>query len=253
MIKIEYKRIEFEEKEDVFIHPIGDLHIGHKNCDLEFIQNLLNEIPFNKNHRIILMGDLLDVGIKNSIGGSVYENDLTPQEQIDFIVNLLTPYKEQIDGYVMGNHEYRIYKDTGIDICKIICKQLGINYALYAGTVTYSMNHKAYNINYFHGRAGGSIENALKKCREMANKVDADIYLMGHVHKAAYTQREIKRIDSRNGKIVEGLQYFILTGHALSYDDSYAEQANLEISPKGYPIIELSDGRNKKVSIAINN
>ena len=34
------------------------------------------------------MGDILDCGIKNAVGGSVYENKLTMQEQIDFAVAL---------------------------------------------------------------------------------------------------------------------------------------------------------------------
>ena len=84
------------------------------------------------------MGDLLDCGLKDSIGGSVYENILTPQEQIEVIVNILKPIANRIDGYVQGNHEYRIYKNTGIDICKNVCSILNIPYLKYSGVVTYS-------------------------------------------------------------------------------------------------------------------
>lgn len=195
------------------------------------------------------MGDILDCGIKNAIGGSVYENKLTMQEQIDFAVTLLKQIADKVDGYVQGNHEYRIYKETGIDVSKIICDKLNIPYLGYSGVITYSLNKRAYNINMFHGKAGGGVENALRKCKEMANKVNADIYLMGHCHHKAYTTRCFKQIDSRNSAIVDTVQYFVLTGHALNYDDSYADQANLEISNKGFPIITLSNNGKKLITV----
>lgn len=201
-------------------------------------------------NRILLMGDILDCGIKSAIGGSVYENSMTMQEQIDFVVQILKPLANRIDGYVQGNHEYRIYKETGIDVSKVICDRLNIPYLNYSGVVTYSLNKRAYNINMFHGKSGGGVENALRKCKEMANKVNADIYLMGHCHHKAYTTRCFKQIDSRNEKIVDTVQYFVLTGHALDYDESYADQANLEISEKGFPIITLSNNGKKQVKIS---
>ena len=50
-------------------------------------------------------------------------------------------------------------------------------------------------------------------------KVCADIYCMGHCHHKAYTTRLLKTVDSRNGKIVNTKQYFVLTGQMLDYDD----------------------------------
>lgn len=251
MIQINYNKITLDVTDDVYIHPIGDLHVGHKNCDMDFIKSTLESIPKEPNHRIILMGDLMDTGIKNSIGASVYENTLTPQEQLDVLIELLAPFSKQIDGYVMGNHEYRIFKDTGIDVCKIVCDAIGIEYSLYSGLITYSLKHRAYNINYFHGRAGGGVENALKKCKEMSNKVIADVFLMGHCHQCAFTNRRIRVIDSRNEKVVSTLQHFVLTGHALKYDDSYAEQANLEISDNKFPILKLTNTKEKNITVYI--
>ena len=145
-------------------------------------------------------------------------------------------------------------KDNAFDMfVKHVCSILNIPYLKYSGVVTYSFakesKKKAYNINMFHGKAGGGVENALRKCKEMANKVNSDIYLMGHCHHKAYTTRCFKQIDSRNGKIVDTLQYFILTGDALNYDDSYADQANLEISHKDFPIIKLSNNGRKSISV----
>lgn len=247
MVYINYKKINLNVS-DLIVHPLGDLHVGHKNCDIDFIKFTLNNIPKEDNHRIILMGDLLDAGVKNAIGGSVYEQDMNIQEQIDTVCNLLKDYSNQIDGLVIGNHEFRVFKETGIDVCSFVSDKLNVPYDKYSGLITYSFNKKAYNIYYTHGSCGGGIENNLKKCKELSNKVVCDAYLMGHVHKNAYTKREVVTVDSRNEKINKTLQHFILTGHSLNYDNSYAEQANLEISPVGFPIVGLS-GKNKSITV----
>jgi hypothetical protein len=220
---------------------------------MDFIINKLKSIPQTPNHRILLMGDLIDCGTKSSIGASGYEQTLNPNQQLNTIVELFYPLREQIDGVLQGNHEYRIMKESGIDIAEQFCNQLHIPYLLYSGVVTYSLGRKsherAYNINMIHGNAGGNVGNALMKCKAMSNKVTADVYLMGHTHNMVHTSRVMKYVDSRNEKLTEGKQYFVLTGHALDYDDSYADKANLEISPMGFPIIKLAGSGKKEVTV----
>ena len=67
MIKINYNKVILKTQDDVFIYPIGDLHIGHINCDLNFIQSYLNTIKQTdeESNRVLLMGDLLDCGLKD--------------------------------------------------------------------------------------------------------------------------------------------------------------------------------------------
>ena len=227
------------------LHPIGDAHIGHQNCDMKGLKNVLENIELTDRNRILLMGDLVDCGIKTAIGASTYEQTMSPNDQLNTIVELFKPFAKRgmIDGCVMGNHEYRIFKESGIDILEQFCNQLYIPYFLYSGVITYSLTNgghtKAYNVNMFHGKSGGSVENALRACKAMSNKVMADIYLMGHCHHKAHTTRIMKYVDSRNQKIVDHLQYFVLTGQMLKYDDSYADQANLEIAESGFPIVTL--------------
>lgn len=228
-----------EDYDEVYLYPIGDTHIGHNQCDIEFLKAHLSSIPNLPNHRIILMGDLVDANIKSAIGGSVYEGNLIPNSQLFSVVNLFKPYQEQIDGILKGNHEDRIFKECGIDICEIIAAMLEVPYLKHSGVITYSFNKRAYNINAFHGKVGGTIENALRAVKAMSNKVFADIYLMGHCHNSAYTKREYVTIDSRNEKLVKLIQYFVLTGACLNYEESYADKMNLEISAKGFPVIKL--------------
>lgn len=253
MSKIRYNKVRFNDGEDLFIHPIGDMHIGHINCNMDFLTKQLENIPLSSNHRILLMGDLVDCGTKSSVGASGYEQKLNPNEQLNTIVKMFCPFREQIDGVVQGNHEYRIMKESGIDIMEQFCNQLDIPYLLYSGVVTYSLGKKhyerAYNINMIHGNAGGNIGNVMMRCKGMSNKITADVYLMGHAHYNMHSSRVMKYVDSRNEKLIERKQYFVLTGHTLDYDDSYADKANLEISPMGFPTIILSANGKKEVTI----
>ena len=253
MRTINYNRVRINTEDDLVIRPIGDLHIGHQNCDEEFIKETLEELNNFSDHRILLMGDLIDCGTKGSVGGSAYEQTLSPNDQLNYLVDMFEPFKDRIDGCVMGNHEYRIYRECGVDITEQFCKQLSIPYFLYSGVVTYSIGingrERAYNINMIHGKCGGGVENALRSCKAMSNKATADVYLMGHCHHNAHTTRTMKYVDSRNGKLVDGAQHFVLTGHALNYDDSYADQANLEISVKGFPVIIMSGTGKKEIEV----
>ena len=228
-----YKKVTIDTDKDLIIHPIGDLHIGSKSCSEEFIIKTLEQIPKEKEHRIILMGDLLDVGIKNSIGASVYEQSNFLDDSIDYLYNLLKPFAEQIDAIITGNHEERI----------------DVEYCRYSGIITYSLPHKAYNIYFTHGNAGGGIENALRRCKNMSNKVVVDIYLMGHCHQNAHTKRIMNYVDSRNQVVTSMEQFFVLTGHSLKYNESYAEMLGLEISPMGFPEIMLKTKGYKEIQV----
>lgn len=238
MENIRYNKVVVDAP-NIVVHPFGDVHLGHEMCDLEYFTQRLEAVPKKENHRILLMGDLLDVGIKTSIGGSVYDNSMRVDSATSYLIKLLKPWANQIDGAVTGNHEWRLYKDCGIDITEMICDSLNIPYLKHSGLVTYSLNKRAYNVNLFHGKGGGGIENALRNVKAMSGKVLADIYLMGHVHGVAKTKRQYKTPDSRNAKVVESTQHFVLTGHCLNYDDSYADQMNLEINSKGFPYFVL--------------
>ena len=83
----------------------------------------------------------------------------------------------------------------------------------------------------------------------MSQKVTADAYLMGHCHHKAHTTRIMKYVDSRNGKIIDARQSFVLTGQLLKYDDSYADQANLEIAEMGFPVLELATTGKKNIRV----
>jgi hypothetical protein len=83
------------------VHPIGDLHIGHTNCEFSVIEKHLKQL--NYNNRGLLMGDLIECATKDSIGKGVFDTTMTPRKQRDTVIQMLEPYAEFIDGAVVGN------------------------------------------------------------------------------------------------------------------------------------------------------
>ena len=248
-----YTRSKYRGDADkLYLHFIGDLHAGHNSYNEKVVKQRINEIVrYNAEgypNRVLLMGDLLESATKTSVGAGLFETDKTPNEQMEYIVELLRPIKNYIDGCIMGNHEYRIYKDTSIDVMKLIARELDIPYMMYTGVINYAWNKQAYTVNIWHGAGGGAtVGNALNKCVKMANKVECDIYAMGHVHKLGHHSKVVKHVDTRNNKLVDRHQMFVLTGSALDYDESYPDMKNLDPSRLGFPILKLS-GKQKKVT-----
>jgi len=228
--------------EHITIYPIGDLQVGSPQYKEAVLKKQLAEIDKSPdNARIILMGDMIDNNTKLSVGAGVFEQPLTPEQQIYRVVELLRPYTHLIDGVVTGNHEQRTYLTHGFDPTLLLCKLLDIEgkYLRYQGVIKYAWNNRAYNVAVWHG-AGGGGGSSLNKLIKQRNTVMADVYLMGHTHKLEATKLDYFVPDARSLKMQKVTQAFIVTGSTLDYEDSYAEEKGLSPSAMGFPKIHLS-------------
>lgn len=231
--------------ETLLVKPMGDWHLGHTNCRIDIIQAHLSQLSHNT--RGLLMGDLAECATKESIGKGLFDTTCTPKKQRDTIIQLLEPYKDYIDGVVCGNHEFRIEKDTSLDITEDICKALGLPYLGFQGFVKYAWNKRAYVFNIWHGAGRGSTtQAAIDMCEKMAHRQFADVYCIGHFHKLVKSDKIFRFVDLRNNKLINAQQEFIVCGSALDYEDGYAEQAGLTSRKLGFPMIELSGKKDEK-------
>lgn len=229
--------------DELTIFPIGDLHIGSPFFEKKILEKQLKKIEETKNARIILMGDLAEVATKTSVGAGVYEQDQNGQQQMMLAKSILYPYREIIDCIVGGNHEERIRKDSGFDLSLYFAQLMGLEdkYANYQGIVKYTIQARSFDVSVWHGAGGGSTAGgAMNRLVKQANTVLADVYLMGHVHQRQAYSKQIYVPDSRTEKIDLLQQYFIVTGSALTYENSYAEMAGFPPSNTGFPKIHLS-------------
>ena len=102
----------------------ADAHIGAREADEGALRDFLSRIAQDPDSYLVLVGDLVNNGIKDSLT-NVYHETMPPSAQIDKAVELLEPVKGKILGAVGGNHERRTTKAVDVDICHTILTLLG--------------------------------------------------------------------------------------------------------------------------------
>ena len=237
-------------KNELLLVPLGDIHYGSKDCDLEKFKQIIEWIKNKENARVILMGDLIDVGLKDSIGAGTFDNDIEPEQQINDIIEQLKPIQEKIWCMVGGNHEERIRQRTSLDINKIIASTLNIKYC---GTNCFIKAHIG-NVNYIlyaaHGSSGAATAaGKLNAAMKPGTYIEADAYLMGHVHELMHHTTDYFKISLKDKMIKKEKKHYIITGHFLKYG-GYAEQKGYAPGKSGVCKIILRSDK-KKINVSI--
>lgn len=102
------------------VWAIADVHIGAKECDIDGFTKFLKRIESDPDSYVVICGDLLNNGIKDSLT-NVYDEVLPPHAQIEKAVELLSPIKDRIFGVVGGNHELRSKREVDLDPLYSVC------------------------------------------------------------------------------------------------------------------------------------
>lgn len=242
---------------NIEIIPLADWHIGDKFCDIENIRKTLDYIKENDNVFCVLNGDLANNATKTSISDSYAEN-YSPDEQIDMLVSLLKPIKDKILAITSGNHEKRTYKKEGIDLTKVVARQLNlldsydnVSCVLFLSigkdlqhTTTKRQAQQNYVIYLTHGSGGGRKEGAKAiRLADMASIIDADIYIHSHTHLPMIIKEEYFRTDNINKTVIPVTKLFVNTASSLKYG-GYGEEYEYKPGTIHNPSIYL-DGTKK--------
>lgn len=227
----------------VEIVPMGDLHLGDKNCDLELIKQRVDSIKNKIGCYVILTGDLVNNAIANS-KSDVYSEQLSPMEQINRVVQLFAPIHDKIIGICSGNHERRTYKETGVDIMYMIAVHLGLvdkytseNAVIF---VRFGDRRPTYSIYVMHGSGGGKkVPSKISSLRDMGSVIDADIFIHSHTHLPATFREGFYRVSPQSctANLVDKL--YVNTGATLNYG-GYAEINGYTPASKETPSIYLN-------------
>lgn len=250
-----------QDIDKITIIPISDVHIGDKTANLKAFREVIEQIKNEPNTFTILNGDLCNIALKNS-KSDVYNDELTPMEQVLQIIKFLEPIKDKILVMSNGNHEDRITKDTSIDVLYLVAKQLHLEqvyspswwylYLSFGKNKAKGDNRKLlYTISGYHGFGGGSTTGAkANKVKKMSQVVLADIYLMSHVHEPINTKGVIFVPDYQHKSIVKKEMYYCISNSFVEYEGSYAEKMGLIPSNTGINEIVL-DGTKKNIRLIL--
>lgn len=238
-IRLNQQVLQPRKKEYAEVIFFGDLHYGYPSCAIDKAKDML-DYCLKKKIYIHLMGDLIEASNKYSVGDAIYRQ-LNPQSQVEYIINLLTPLAKAklITGMHAGNHENRIFKETGIDITKMIAKELDVNYLGLACWNLFRVAEYNYLVYSMHGSSGAKFGyTKLKAVSDISNSFNCDLITCGHVHQLADIAEQVQYVDLRDKTIKEKRKHVLLTGHYLDYDNSYAQG-------KGYPVSKLGSPKVK--------
>lgn len=239
-----------------------DVHIGSPKCDYKYLRERIKYVQEHENVFAIIGGDLINNSTRNSVG-DVYEEPLTPMQQIKTAVSTFEPIKDKILCAVSGNHENRSYKSDGIDLLHFFCAELGIT-DKYDSTACLSFvrfgNAKSktprlhsgrklcYSIYVTHGdgQGGRTIGGKANGLQKRGKVIDADVIVTGHTHSGMAFRDSMYRVDPQNSSAFLKEQVFVNAGSFLNYE-SYAERYGLPPSSKLSPRIILS-GTEKQIA-----
>jgi len=229
--------------DELKVIPFGDVHWGAKGC---LKDKVVDELDYAKRVGAVLvgMGDWLEVATKESPGASPWEQVVPGGDQYDQVLDLLQPYKHLFIGWLTGNHEQRVFRHSGLDPSKILSRELGVPYLHYSAMIDFKVRGFHY-IGYFrHGRSGARLPHTkIKNAMDMQNIANADLYVQGHVHELDGFPQPYTYVDIKDKMIRRRKKYFVLSGHFLDYDDSYAEEAGMALGKTGVAKIKLFGDR----------
>lgn len=235
------------------IYTLADLHVGDSHAVYAEVERRINEVAQDPHGLCILNGDLMNTALKTSVS-DVYGETLSPMEQIRQMVDLLKPIAGKIIGVTTGNHEQRVYRNDGIDIMRIVCRELGIEdkyspegvliflrFGLRNGHDRKRDRPSAqwYTIYATHGSGGGRKEGSkANRLADLASIIDADIFIHSHVHTPILMKQRYFRVAPGNcsAKAVERL--FVNTGAALDYG-GYGQAQAFKPGSLDTPVIHL--------------
>ncbi len=235
---LNYRKFNVEKLELILM---GDMHIGSKYYDEDLHKKVIEHCHKKKAY-VILMGDQIETATRESVGAGVYEQTEIVSEQLDHFQHLMKSLADAglILGMHAGNHEMRLYKSSGLDITKIMAKNLGVKYFSWGKLHYFVVGKQGYKLYTTHGASGTRLPwTKIKSALDMSNLADAEIYAVGHVHQLSHHIRNFYSIDLRNKKVVEEQKHFILTGSYLNHWGSYGHVKGYEPMRKGSPKVKF--------------
>ena len=211
------------------LYPISCLHVGAPQCDMKFITQHLKRIKDDPIGYWVYMGDGGECVTKES-KGSIYDQILSPNLQMECLVDLLAPLAKRGLLGVRGNHGHRIYKETGLSFDHTLCQRLNIPYMGAAAMANFKVGRSSYDIYFHHGVDSGIAMRAkISKAEHFNLFVDADAIFTAHSHVSIALQpAALLYADNDGCKTGTRLRYGYICGSGYDSRTGYAED-------RGYP------------------
>lgn len=231
------------DADELKIVPVGDVHLGAKTCEVDHFLGTINYIK-ESGSMVVLMGDLAECASRHSVGSGWVDQTMTPQDQQDALEEILKPIASQILFLIEGNHEFRIWKQTGLNFTKTLAKLLGVPYVGYSCFLKVKVRKFNYIIHAQHGSSNAWYPHTkLTAAMRTAQHTDADVYFYGHTHELLSLKVPRRTLNLRSRTVKREKKYFLLTGGFLGYEGSYAQKKNMYPTQTGVAKVKFFGDR----------
>ena len=246
------------------VYPFADWHIGDKHSLGGSIGKIIETVQNDPYGLVVLDGDLMNTAVRNSVS-DIYSEVMSPMEQAKVLVDLLQPIKKKIIGATAGNHEKRIYKNDGMDMMRMVCREIGVEERynpdgilifLHFGTKSSAGKHgnkyptQTYSIYATHGSGGGRKEGAKAiRLADMASIVDCDCYIHAHTHLPMSLKELYYRCNYGNSSVTPVERLFVNASAMLGYG-GYGQAQEYKPNSNAVPLIKL-DAKERNMTVTI--
>lgn len=194
---------------------LADLHWDNPKCNLKLLKKHLDAAKAI-HAPVIIVGDLF-CAMQGKYDKRSHKDDLRPEHRTGKYLDKLwktavkwfSPYKEIITVIGYGNHETSILERHETDLLENFVEKIGGKVTLggYQGWIKFNItrlntsqrtNWRAY---YWHGKRGGShgpVTKGTIDFARLAERVEADIYVLGHIHEEVSTSKRVFHLNSAN-------------------------------------------------------
>lgn len=235
-----------------YLIPIGDIHYEDRLFTEKSRRQLLGYLDWVKETRearIFFMGDLFNTASRDSVT-SPHNQKMNAYTEL---CKLFEPFKKQIIGAIIGNHEARLLDDYNANLLEAFCCQLGIKYCGWNAVLKFRVGkrkeepgkvHQVYYIYCHHTTGGGAtIGGKLNRVEKLRNIIEGmDVYCGGHSHGLGAVPIDI--FVPKDRRIVKRRVWFVNTGGYLEWG-GYVAQKMLQPTKIGSPRIRMSGKRDK--------
>jgi hypothetical protein len=252
---VEY--FQHEAEEVITIYPLVCMHIGAAQADEEFIAQHVQRIADDPTGRWVYLGDGGECVTKVS-KGELYDQKLSPDEQISRVEELLEPIRGKGLFGISGNHDRRISKLSGLDWTKALCSRLSLPYLGISAFMRLTLKPRKngstklpWHLFWHHGVDSSSIIGGkIRAAKKLEDLVIADAIFSAHSH-ICLDSTPLYRAYLPTGKAAGGIKYretrsFIC---GCAYDSrvpGYAEEKGYSPILPAYLSVTFSGERKQK-------
>lgn len=233
------------------VYPLGDVHIGSKECDLDVFQAWINMVANDPNGVVVIIGDMMNMGLKSSVS-NIYEEVLNPLAQKEKCYELLKPIADKIIAGCPGNHEYRAVKEVGTNplydvFCRLCIEDRYRENACFLKLTVgrNGRNPNTYGVVLTHGKSK-------TKDLDWTYTVDgADVFISGHTHLGTHQPCGKIRVDLTH-ETIKPVDYQHIVVLPFQQYGGYAVRNKYKPNVCGQFQRVTFDGTTKRVSYSYN-